>query len=174
LPATAKRTPKDSSNSSASYHLYDNNILLQTIALQNHQCSIPIPPAPSVHQYTLSLYNENTQTDLWCPYGIPLTFTDNEEQVLPTLQFRLYPNPFRPQTALLNIEFDPVKFPASKIAVYNLKGQLVRTVKPDKNASKAFWDGKNNAGALCSAGIYTIILTSNTGKKLIRQLLLLP
>ncbi len=165
--------PTGSSNSSASYHLYDNNILLQTIALQNHQCSTPIPPAPSVHQYTLSLYNENTQTDLWCPYGIPLTFTDNEEQVLPTLQFRLYPNPFRPQTALLNIEFDPAKFPPSKIAVYNLKGQLVRTVQPDKNASKAFWDGKNNAGASCSAGIYTIVLTSNTGKKLIRQLLLL-
>jgi hypothetical protein len=84
--------------------------------------------------------------------------------------YRNYPNPFNPETWIpfqLASEADVV------IRIYNIEGQLVRTlnlgnqpagtyIMKDKAAS---WDGKNDEGNLVSSGVYFYTLEAN-GKKI--------
>ena len=73
-----------------------------------------------------------------------------------------YPNPFNPTTTI------SYNLPASgkvKLGVYNLRGQLVRTlVNEAKSAGdhKVVWDGKDERGNTMSSGIYFYRL--DTGK----------
>ncbi|NUM76988.1 T9SS type A sorting domain-containing protein, partial [candidate division KSB1 bacterium] len=82
---------------------------------------------------------------------------DEASGSLPT-QFMLqqnYPNPFNPSTAItyqlpLNSEV--------KLAVYNIAGQLVRTlVDRERHNAGAYtitWDGKDESGKLAASGVY--------------------
>jgi hypothetical protein len=73
-----------------------------------------------------------------------------------------FPNPFNPTTTI------SYNLPASgkvKLGVYNLRGQLVRTlVNEAKSAGdhKVVWDGKDERGNTMSSGIYFYRL--DTGK----------
>lgn len=84
----------------------------------------------------------------------------------------VFPNPFNPNTT---IAFDLPKAEKVEIAVFNLKGQKVRTLLNDnKSAGKhqVNWDGKDDSGHPLSSGIYFLKLNAgqetNT-KKLILQ-----
>jgi hypothetical protein len=65
-----------------------------------------------------------------------------------------FPNPFNPETA---IRFSVPMTAAVRVDVYNLMGQLVRTLT-DRTFSvgtyEVAWDSRDNAGRLVSAGIY--------------------
>jgi len=66
-----------------------------------------------------------------------------------------YPNPFNPTT---NIQFSLAHNENVTIAVYNIRGQLIRTLV-NHDAMKAGyhtlnWDGTNNAGQQVGSGIY--------------------
>jgi hypothetical protein len=65
-----------------------------------------------------------------------------------------FPNPFNPSTA---IRFDMKEKGLVTIRVYNVAGQLVRTLADgvrDAGAYTILWDGRNNLGADASSGIY--------------------
>jgi Protein of unknown function (DUF1565)/FlgD Ig-like domain/Periplasmic copper-binding protein (NosD) len=67
-----------------------------------------------------------------------------------------YPNPFNPETRIV---FDLPEAGQVKIAVYNLKGQLVKTLADDVlPAGKNFliWDGRNETGRQVSSGVYLL------------------
>ena len=80
----------------------------------------------------------------------------SEEKVLPEA-FSLdqnYPNPFNPNTM---IRFSLPKDCWVKLEVYNLLGQKVKTLVDQMllaGTKEVVWDGKNQAGALVSSGIY--------------------
>jgi len=73
--------------------------------------------------------------------------------------FQNYPNPFNPETW---IPYAIAKDAQVKISVYNVRGQLVRTidigyVKSGEYTSKAnaaYWDGKNECGERVASGVY--------------------
>jgi hypothetical protein len=79
-----------------------------------------------------------------------------EQQLLPK-EFALsqnYPNPFNPTTA---ISFDLPKDEHVVLNIYNINGQLVRTlVNEKKNAGsyKVIWNGLNESGKAVASGMY--------------------
>jgi len=72
-----------------------------------------------------------------------------------------YPNPFNPET---RIAFNLPDNEQVRLAVYNLKGQLVKVladeILPAGNNS-LIWDGRNKNGRKVSSGIYLLRLKSN-------------
>lgn len=75
---------------------------------------------------------------------------------------RSYPNPFNPATM---ISFDlAAKGPVS-IRIYNVAGQLVRTlVNGERGAGRhsETWDGKNDAGYLLGSGVYFLKMKASS------------
>jgi hypothetical protein len=72
-----------------------------------------------------------------------------------------YPNPFNPQTT---IAFSVKERGLVNLKVYNVAGQLVRTLANEQFAAGAHtkvWDGRNDAGQSVSSGVYFYKLVSN-------------
>jgi hypothetical protein len=78
----------------------------------------------------------------------------NDDPATPaaTSALNVFPNPFRSN---LNISLDDASKTIDQVAVYNLKGQLVRSWKGVKS-SELTWDGRDNCSQIVSSGIYII------------------
>jgi hypothetical protein len=79
-----------------------------------------------------------------------------------------YPNPFRDGTTCL---IDSQKKLDVVVAVYNLRGQLVRELhrgSMEKGQIQLFWDGKDSSDKNCASGVYTIKATSSQGSAIIK------
>jgi len=84
-------------------------------------------------------------------------YVSNDDDGAPGLVTRLqsnYPNPFNPSTT---IAFELAQGGATKLDIYNVKGQLVKTLargdfKPGSH--RAVWDGKDESGREVSSGVY--------------------
>ncbi|MFO7654102.1 MAG: T9SS type A sorting domain-containing protein [Candidatus Krumholzibacteriia bacterium] len=80
-------------------------------------------------------------------------------QVLTT---RNYPNPFNPNTT---IEFTLPRAGAVSMKIYNVKGELVRTLLNDvqmaADAHKIVWEGDNDQGGKVASGVYFYEVRSN-------------
>lgn len=100
---------------------------------------------------------------------------DNEEgEVAPlAAYFNVYPNPFNPETT---IAFTLKQAGKVELAVYNLKGQKVKTLCNDvlSAGNKTFvWKGKNNQGKQTASGIYFIKMNAAGQKSQIRKIMLM-
>jgi len=65
-----------------------------------------------------------------------------------------YPNPFNPSTT---IEFQIPRSGNVEIRIFNLAGQLVRTLVSTSQAAgahKVVWDGKSSSGQIVATGAY--------------------
>jgi flagellar hook assembly protein FlgD len=74
-----------------------------------------------------------------------------------------YPNPFAGQ---VNIRYNLEKASGVKLQVYNLRGQLLKTIISDrqsKGEQLAVWEGTDDAGRQLASGIY-FLRTSIDGK----------
>ncbi|NQV17509.1 MAG: T9SS type A sorting domain-containing protein, partial [Armatimonadetes bacterium] len=85
----------------------------------------------------------------------------------------VYPNPFNPETTIsFYLYAHDLNKPIS-VEIYNLKGQLVRTLFSEiakKRAIYITWNGTNNQGVRISSSIYLIRLktaTTNVSRKVI-------
>lgn len=95
------------------------------------------------------------------PYGRPLTVSTSEKALPQTFTlFPNYPNPFNPET---NISFAlPVDSRVS-LRIYNLSGQLVKTLLEENLSAGTYtvhWDGSNSSGEKVASGIYFYKLTA--------------
>ena len=83
--------------------------------------------------------------------------TDNHDQnttVVPTTLYRNYPNPFNPTTT---ISFNLKEASSATLAIYNVKGQLVRTLVNGhltEGVHNILWNGQDDKGKTVSSGIY--------------------
>ncbi len=76
-------------------------------------------------------------------------------------KFKIYPNPFN---SIASISFETEKDSDVEVHIYNVKGQLVRTLissklKSGKNTIN--WDSKDNSGNICSSGVYICRIKTN-------------
>jgi hypothetical protein len=95
-----------------------------------------------------------------CACGISgLNFSldvDDEDDIMPN-DFRLgqnYPNPFNPSTT---IEFAIPTESQVNVSIYNVLGQLVRTLVDDSRQAGTYaveWDGNDYSGRRAASGIY--------------------
>jgi hypothetical protein len=84
----------------------------------------------------------------------------------------VYPNPFNPHT---NISFHLKEASVIKLSIYNLKGQLVKTVVSGKYTSgnhKVVWNGRDTENRSVASGLYLCRLESD-GYASSRKMLLL-
>ncbi len=77
-----------------------------------------------------------------------------------------YPNPFNSQT-LIELDGNPKAF--SNLLIYNLSGQLVRTLPA---RSKVIWEGRDNRGKSHVSGIYFVKVTGANRYQTLRLTLL--
>lgn len=85
----------------------------------------------------------------------------------------MYPNPFNPA---LTVDYALRQDAEIKLAIYNSRGQLVKTIHRGalpKGSHRAGWDGKDDRGKQSSSGIYFVRLVigseSFTGKLILSQ-----
>jgi hypothetical protein len=124
-------------------------------------------------QSGLSVNIQTTLESLTLDYevnGYPETVTlhpgsANSDDVVPVYEFSLkqnYPNPFNPATRIaFSLQSND---PKVSLEIYNIKGQLVRSlISGFQHAGNhnILWDGKDNAGASVSSGMYLYRLTSS-------------
>jgi flagellar hook assembly protein FlgD len=65
-----------------------------------------------------------------------------------------YPNPFNPTTT---IPFDIKERTHVTLTIYNLRGQVVRTLVDEDLDARTYgyqWNGRNDAGQSVSSGVY--------------------
>jgi flagellar hook assembly protein FlgD len=68
--------------------------------------------------------------------------------------YAAYPNPFNPTT---KIRFDLPRAVHVKLSIYNIKGELVKTLVDryiNKGRKEITWNAKDNRGRVVSSGIY--------------------
>lgn len=82
----------------------------------------------------------------------------NDDPVTPAIlnpELSCYPNPFRSST---NIKFKQIENSPTTISVYNIRGQLIRTLVNNQKLSPGehtvAWDGKTDSGQPVAAGVY--------------------
>ena len=118
-------------------------------------------------------------------YEYSFTGVDDHPQSVNSIQLSNYPNPFSTSTTISFFNTKPSK--NTKIKIYNVKGQLVKTLLPFTNhhsstlprqedggqaLTKVVWDGKDENGRKVPSGIYLCKLS--IGKdKIVRKMVLL-
>jgi|GEM_PF-2882813 len=103
-----------------------------------------------------------------------LISTENDDPaVVPTApQLSSHPNPFRHSTC---ISYDLKEAGAVILAIYNARGQLVRTLvsgNQEAGSHRAEWNGRDESGQEAGAGIYFLQLTAGKSTRRGRMLLL--
>jgi len=83
-----------------------------------------------------------------------------------------FPNPFNPQTT---IKFDMKAKGHVTLKIYNVAGQLVRTLfngVKDAGSYKVTWDGMNNDGSKVASGVYFYKMDTAGYNKTLKMVLL--
>jgi hypothetical protein len=139
-----------------------------------------IPVGESSH-FSYSTALESRQNDLY--YKLEMIYHDNVavftdsirlsfEQPLQSRLLTNYPNPFNMETT---ISFELAKQEQVCLQIYNISGQLVRTLLNDSRKSgfyKMTWDGKNQIGQMVGSGIYYCIISADSFRDHIKLVLL--
>jgi len=108
-------------------------------------------------------------------FQVELESTNNNEdgvELLKTTLGKNYPNPFNPET---NISFFLQEEEAVEIVIYNIKGQIVKTLVNDilSNGNHSLvWKGNNEAGTKVSSGVYYYQMKTKTYSSMKKMLLL--
>ncbi len=113
--------------------------------------------AGDIHNANLVIHNNsNYGGDFILPITLIVENVNVEQNLLP-LEIKLignYPNPFNPVT---NISYSIIEAGYVKLEVYNLRGQLVKTLFNEiKETGKHItsWDGTDNSNKPVSSGVY--------------------
>jgi hypothetical protein len=129
-------------NQMTTYTYYDTNQMLFHL-LESHYDS-----------NALTWVQDNRCTYNWNEY------TNNEDSTIPSildLALSVYPNPFQSN---LSIRISSKTNAPVEIQIYNLKGQLVRSLKV-YSSLLCNWDGRNQKNTVMSPGIYLVKATQN-------------
>lgn len=110
---------------------------------------------------------------------IPLTrsgVANDDNDITPSNQsgfgLRNYPNPFNPETI---ISFNNPKSSKVNLSIYNIKGQLVKTLLDDEvraGTQSLVWKGKDSSGKSVASGIYFTKIKTETSTQTKKMLLM--
>ena len=82
----------------------------------------------------------------------------------------IYPNPFNPDIEVGTIRYSLAEDGEVTIKIYDIGGNLVRTLIEDESQSatdeqSVAWDGKNDKGDVVANGVYFYVIDSSSGEK---------
>lgn len=158
------------------YHTVDNP------GLTTNYCTVGVEDHTQLMGLTYTHGNTYPLTSATLAPGLAIKFTTtrpdsyvaNEDQVipLPVSNLRNYPNPFNPSTT---IAFSAAKPGKAKLEIYNLKGQLVKTLLDgyiSTGETRLEWNGLDSNGIAVSSGLFFYRLEMNGYKKTNKMLLM--
>jgi len=126
-------------------------------------------------EYTSDMFGGSLETSrIWVPWFKP-TPVERYETTNTPKNYRLlqnYPNPFNPSTT---IEFQLPQSSFVTLAVYNVRGQLIRTIVKQKmpaGSHSIIWDGKNESGERVGSGVYVYRIQAGDFQKTKKMLLI--
>ncbi len=105
-------------------------------------------------------------------YHINVKNSNSNNMVIPLSLERNYPNPFNPETTIRYSIDEPGMV---ALEIYNLKGQLVKTLAKgitDAGRYSAIWNGTDNNGKPCASGVYLYKLNTKN-KTMVQKMLML-
>ncbi len=158
------------------YHTVDNpgtTTNYCTVGIENHTQTVGL-------SYSHSNFYPPTATPLQAGLAVKFTtippdsYVANDDPIL-AAPFHLaqnYPNPFNPETT---ISFSSRDGGNARLAIYNMKGQLIRTLldaEVNSGMHSAVWNGTDAQGTAVSSGLYLYRLDLN-GQTQIRKMLLM-
>jgi len=132
-----------------------------TIAINEVEYSLPLQYLPTELIITGEIRIANEQM-------LPITDT-----VVTPLRFSVYPNPFNPAT---NIAFTIEKDTFIECAIYNIKGQKVKTIAAQhmkRGNHTITWNGVDTFGRASSSGIYFVSIAPQGQKRVVKKITLL-
>jgi hypothetical protein len=160
--------------------IHSGEFYTHSISSGNYVLNLPLGThtigvtAPEYHEQTYNnvvvLENETTTLDITLVHE-----SDNDDQVVPVPITSIsgnFPNPFNPSTI---IEFNLAKAALARLDIYNLKGQLVKTLANTElqtGKHRLEWNGKDESGRKVSSGLYLVRL-SHDGNSYSRKMMLM-
>ena len=133
--------------------------------------NITIPNIQSSYvNTTLELEAGYENLNIPVSFGLSLITDENDNNIIPLKNalHQNYPNPFNPVTT---IPFDIVSTDQIRLSIYNIKGEMVRSLvnsNLDPGSYNIRWNGKTDSGINMPAGMYFIELKGSnfreTGK----------
>ncbi len=122
---------------------------------------------------------QNVDLDLTNSFHGPVAITVEEEAEIPEPEYvtalrRNYPNPFNPETTIrFSLREDTEMM---ELKVYNILGQLVRTLVPAgphaKGDYEIVWDGTNDSGKGVTSGVYFYRMSTPNYNKIHKMMLM--
>ncbi|MDD4232084.1 MAG: C25 family cysteine peptidase [Candidatus Cloacimonetes bacterium] len=109
---------------------------------------------PQISDIVLITTNDPDLTEIEIPITVQSSSNENLVNPVITELSGNFPNPFNPET---NIKFSLKEAANVKLNIFNLKGQLVKSLlntPMDAGKHQLVWDGKDNNGSNVSSGIY--------------------
>ena len=104
--------------------------------------------------------------------GVGNSDGENNSVNSPNLLSQNYPNPFNPTTT---IAFNMPKTGNANLSIYNVKGQLVKTLingNVEKGPRQVIWNGSDNNNTKVTSGVYFYKLEIGNYKSVKKMLLL--
>ncbi|MDY0326524.1 MAG: T9SS type A sorting domain-containing protein [Candidatus Cloacimonadaceae bacterium] len=92
---------------------------------------------------------------------------DDEVQTPPLSRISAYPNPMKDHIKIMIIQDDKPAIAANHIEIFNIKGQLVRSLLFSKGETE--WDGKDKQGKHCPLGIYLLRFNESLTTKICKS-----
>ena len=106
--------------------------------------------------WVVALYGE-IETSPSNAVTVYVEYVPTADETAPALtSFRVYPNPFRDK---LTVRYRLSKTSQVRMNIYNVKGQLIRTINLEKQGlgeQIKYWDGRDLNGESCSNGVYLL------------------
>ena len=147
----------------------------------NTYVTIKLPyPADVTNPYALRVYTYDNNSSAWKELPVKNVDTTNRLITAETNHLSyytlvskvednlnkvtVYPNPYNPSGGYDHINFSHLTSQAT-IRIFNIAGELVRTIEETDNDGLALWYADNESGTPVASGVYIYIVTNPQGEK---------
>ncbi|MDD2229389.1 MAG: T9SS type A sorting domain-containing protein [Candidatus Cloacimonetes bacterium] len=114
---------------------------------------------PGLYYFWLEALSMDGNSDFFGPISKTISGTDTPAFPNRNLLSDAYPNPFRSgYTSSFDVELKDGE--EGEVSIYNVVGQVVKTMKVSPGFHTLEWNGKDSKGNNCSSGIYFYKLSS--------------
>jgi len=143
-----------------SYNVYRDGVEIATGITGLMHIDIAVPTGDYIYNVT-AVYDGGYESAM--SNDAPVSHTDANGVLKPTVTELTgnYPNPFNPTTT---ISFSLAEASQVSINIYNMKGQLVKTLvnaELDNDYHEIVWDGRDNSGKSTASGVYFYKMKAN-------------
>ncbi|MBN2461312.1 MAG: T9SS type A sorting domain-containing protein, partial [Candidatus Cloacimonetes bacterium] len=157
------------------YRVYRNDNLIATISDTTQTCYFDENLANGEYFYMVTALYSNGESYPSNTVEVIIDFTGNDNNIIVPLYTALlgnHPNPFNPDTY---IQFQLAEEQKVYLAVYNLRGQMIKIITDTALSSGYYsylWNGTDQAGRKVSSGIYLFRMQTETYHSTKKMLLL--